>query len=1220
MLRIALFELRYQWRQPITWVATFFFFLLTFGASSSDGIQIGGGLGNVERNAPIVIIQMLTIMTLLGVFLTTLFVAGAILRDFDRQSHELIFSRPISKLDYLGGRFLGSFVTAATVTLGCALGIVVGSSMPWVDAEFVGPFRLFPYLWAMGVMVLPNLLMTSGIFFALASWSRSLKTTYMGLVGMFTGYFLSGQYLGDLESRAIGALLDPFGLGPIQETIRYWTVAERNIALPELGGLLLWNRLLWSGVGLVVLVVASWRFRMSTEQPPVLDSLRRRLRPQLQKVVVQVSGLGGLARGRGRTLGPMPVVERHFDRGAALRQWWSQTRFEVASVFRGVLFLVLVGFGLVNLLFGLPFYERQYGTATHPVTRLMLEGLDGSFTFFLMIILGFYAGELIWRERSVKLDGVTDSMPVGNGVFLWAKLTAQLLVVLTFVGIGGLATLGYQAWHGFTRFEPALYAQGLVVLAVPFLLASFLFSFFQVVAKNKFFGYLLLILYIVSRVVMGILGYEHHLYRFAFGSDAIYSDMNGWGHFAQKIFWLDLYWALASGILVCLMVLLWQRGTDSGWRHRLRLARQRLRGPVVAALALLLVAFGATGGWIFYNTNVLNDYLNNDDLEERAADYEKKYRQYLDADLPRIVAVSTDVDIFPRERRVEARGEYRLVNENDTPLETFHVSIPTVTTVNSLDFGQHTVELDDAIHGYRIYRLAEPMAPGESRTFSFDLTVAAKGFPNSREDNRLAYNGTFFNNFDYFPSFGYNAGNELQDRSDRRKYDLPPVHRFAKIDDMAARANTYLTRDSDWVEFETTVSTTGDQIVIAPGYLQGEWREGDRRYFHYAMDAPILHFYSYLSADYQVARDQWKDVAIEVYYHEAHAFNVDRMIESVKDSLAYFEENFGPYQHRQMRIIEFPRYRRFAQAFPNTVPFSEAIGFVAKLDEDEDDPIDFPYYVTSHEVAHQWWAHQVIGGFVQGATMLSETMAQYSALMVMRQEFGDQHMRRYLKHELDRYLQGRGGELVEEMPLNLVENQPYIHYQKGSLATFALADHVGIEELNQATADFVREVKFQEPPFTISTELLDHWRGVVPEGREGLIEDLFETITLFENGVEEASYTARDDGTYEVTLATKAKKLRADGEGVETEIAIDDWIDIGVFGEDDDGEPTVLYLQKHHITEAEPTFTLVVDQKPIRAGIDPYNKLVDRDSDDNQKRVSEGEAATGEGAVAAGMG
>jgi aminopeptidase N len=361
-----------------------------------------------------------------------------------------------------------------------------------------------------------------------------------------------------------------------------------------------------------------------------------------------------------------------------------------------------------------------------------------------------------------------------------------------------------------------------------------------------------------------------------------------------------------------------------------------------------------------------------------------------------------------------------------------------------------------------------------------------------------------------------------------------------------------------------------------------------------------------------VKRDSWNGVAIEVYYHPDHTYNVDRMIDATKKSLDYFTKNFGPYQHRQVRIVEFPRYAQFAEAFPNTIPFSESIGFIARLD-DKPDSIDYVFYVTAHEVAHQWWAHQVMGGNVQGCTMLSETMAQYSALMVMEKEYGRDTMRRFLRYELDRYLQGRGTERIEELPLMLVENQPYIHYRKGSLAMYALRDAIGEEPLNRALASYIKAVAFQEPPYTYTPEFLEYIMQAVPADRLSILDDLFRNITLYDNRAETATWTKRDDGKYVVSVKVAAAKYRADGQGKETPATLDDWIDIGVFG---DKEPNgssqgrLLSLEKHHIDRADETFTVVVDAEPRKAGIDPLNKLIDRNPENNVTNVSAGAAPT----------
>jgi aminopeptidase N len=328
------------------------------------------------------------------------------------------------------------------------------------------------------------------------------------------------------------------------------------------------------------------------------------------------------------------------------------------------------------------------------------------------------------------------------------------------------------------------------------------------------------------------------------------------------------------------------------------------------------------------------------------------------------------------------------------------------------------------------------------------------------------------------------------------------------------------------------------------------------------------------------------------------------MIEATRQSLAYYSEQFSPYQHRQVRIVEFPRYAQFAQSFPNTIPFSESIGFIAKVDDETD--IDYPFYVTAHEVAHQWWAHQVIGANVQGATVLSETLSQYSALMVMEKAYGKNKMRRFLKYELDSYLQGRSFERKKELPLVYNENQQYIHYRKGSVVMYALRDYIGEDSLNTALARYIDAVGFQEAPYTTSLELLGELRAVTPDSLQYVLDDMFESITLYENRVDEAVFAEQPGRGYLVELTVNARKVHADSLGNESEVVFNDWIDIGVFEDDEEGGEldAPLYLQKHRIQAGENRITIMVDREPVRAGIDPYNKLVDRNTNDNVRSVT----------------
>jgi aminopeptidase N len=450
------------------------------------------------------------------------------------------------------------------------------------------------------------------------------------------------------------------------------------------------------------------------------------------------------------------------------------------------------------------------------------------------------------------------------------------------------------------------------------------------------------------------------------------------------------------------------------------------------------------------------------------------------------------------------------------------------------------------------------------------------------------------------PLPGYSRGAELDDNSVRRRYGLDPIERYPKLGDPEYLGVNQF-QVAERTAFRTTIGTSADQIAVAPGYLQREWRQGDRRYFEYEMDEKIWPFASFSSARYEVAEDQWGDVKLEVYYHPQHGYNIDSMMESTKKSLDYFTSEFSPYQYRQFRILEFPAYQRFAQSFPNTIPYSEAIGFIADLRDEKD--IDYVFYVTAHEMAHQWWGHQVVGANMQGMTVMVETLAQYSALMVMEREFGKPMMRRFLKYELDNYLQGRGGELIEELPLYLVENQPYIHYRKGSLVMYALRDAIGEDQVNLALRRFIEQWGYSEGRFPTAADLVDEFRAVAGEEYQQLITDLFERIILFDLQVTDAS-VEEVTGGYEVTMTIEAAKYAADGAGAEEEVPLSSQLEIGVFGprsEDlgDDDLPEPLLLERVLITSGEQTLKFTVSEKPQRVGVDPYVKMIDRNPDDN---------------------
>jgi aminopeptidase N len=381
-----------------------------------------------------------------------------------------------------------------------------------------------------------------------------------------------------------------------------------------------------------------------------------------------------------------------------------------------------------------------------------------------------------------------------------------------------------------------------------------------------------------------------------------------------------------------------------------------------------------------------------------------------------------------------------------------------------------------------------------------------------------------------------------------------------------------------------------------------------RRTAHFISTAPILDFFSIQSADYEIASRDHNGLKLSVYYHEGHDWNVAKMLKAMATALDYYRANFGPYQFNYARIIEFPGYESFAQAFAGTMPYSESIGFVAKTDDP--DKIDFTTYVVAHEMAHQYWAHQVIGADQQGGTLTSETLAQYSALMVMKRLYGPDKIRRFLKYELDGYLRNRKGEVLEEQPLERVENQQYVHYNKGSIAMYLLQERLGEAAVNRALARFDARFRFKGPPYLRSVDLIDEFRkeARTPEQQQ-LITDLFERITLYDLKVTDAKTKREGDG-WTTTLTISAGKSYANGKGDESSAKLSEPVEVGLFtarpGLGAFSAKDVVLMERRPIHGGAQQIVLHSKQKPAFAGVDPYNFYVDRNSDDNVGAVTAG--------------
>jgi aminopeptidase N/ABC-type transport system involved in multi-copper enzyme maturation permease subunit len=1195
LLGITNFEIRYQLRNPVFWVSVAVFFLLGFGITASENVSIGTP-GGVHENAPSAIAIATAILTLFYLFVVTAFVANAIVRDDSSGFAPIVRATSVTARQIVLGRFLGGLIIAWLGYLAVPIGMFAGSSMPWVDPETVGPQKLAYYAWNFWVFAVPNVLLLCAVLFALATVLRSMMAAYIGAVLLVMGYLVATSILGQkIEYRDTFARFEPLGNAALGEATRYWTQAELNSRLVDLSGALLFNRVFALLLAVGFLAITLWRFTM-TERAPSKRRLRR-----LAKRQAKEQALASVAPARGGELLHIRDV-----RPSHATQFMTRLRIEVRMILTSPGLIVLTLFAVANTAGFLWFAYSQYGTVDHPRLSAIINAVSGNFTVILLMIAGFYGGELVWRERDRKLNELIDSTAVPNWVMTVPKILAIFLVLLA-VNVAAMATgLFYQLVEGARFVGIAQYLTWFILpAAIDGLLVAVLAVFLQLLSPNKYVGWGLHFIWFVSGIFLSNMGYSDPLYRYGRTPQVPLSDFVGQGSFWKGAAVFRFYWLCFALILCVIAHLLWPRGTDVSLRTRFRRLRHSLSAPAIATIAVAAAAMIGTGVYGYHNIKVLNRYQTADELEKFQADYERKYLKYEKLPQPSVTNVVLNGQLYPKQRLLIVDGRYDLANKTSTPIGEIHVRKGDPDTeFLKLEIPGARLVSDDKQFGYRIYRFDRPLAPGATASLSWRSRVWRRGFRAAAPATDILENGTFANNNDFAPVIGMSRQGLLRDRAKRRRQHLPPELRPAKLEDMSATRSNYV--NADWVTADITLTTDAGQTPIAPGSRVSDVTANGRRTAHFVSKAPILNFFSMQSADYRVASAKHNGLNLSVYYHAGHDWNVGKMLRAMAVATDYYRSHFGPYQFDYARIIEFPGYNSFAQAFAGTMPYSESIGFVANTDNP--DKIDFTTYVVSHEMAHQYWAHQVIGADMQGGTLTSETLAQYSALMVMKHLYGPDKIRRFLKYELDNYLSSRQGEAVEEVPLERVENQAYIHYRKGAVAMYLLQERLGEDAVDRALARFDAKWRFKGPPYLRSVDLIDEFRkeAKTPEQQQ-LITDLFERITLYDLKVKAAS-TRKDATGWTTTLTIGADKFYASGKGVETRAKLAEPIEVGLFtarpGLGAFSQRNVIMMQRRPLRNGDQRIVLHSAAKPAFAGVDPYNFYIDRNSDDNVKEVT----------------
>jgi ABC-2 type transport system permease protein len=442
---VFLFEIVYRKSRPATYVYAIIIFITCFLAVASP---IQRAVGQIYPNAPYLIAFWTLIMSFVFTMVTSAMMGVAIVRDFEHHTEGILFSYPISKFDYLMGRFWGSFFVLVlmngAVVLGLVAGITLGPYAPWEVAwrnKELLPFDLWHYLQPFLILTVCNLFITGAIFFMCGALARNTIVIYTQGIILLVLFNVGNSFLGDQGPTAFAALVDPFGVQAVVYYTRYWTTAEQNVQLIPFDGLILYNRLLWLCVGVVSLVITYYGFSFHTIRNSITDKKLDRKAAEIPQKQTEDIRLN------------TAVASIH-----PVGQWLRLSVFYFKMVWKEIPFLAIMATGILALCVNAFKMNDMYGTSSYPTTYAILTLLN-SFTFFLLIIAILYTGELIWKERSVNVHLMVDALPIPGFTSLAAKFMGMLLVYasLLFLLIHNAGSLRLLSFRSVCLFRYALH-------------------------------------------------------------------------------------------------------------------------------------------------------------------------------------------------------------------------------------------------------------------------------------------------------------------------------------------------------------------------------------------------------------------------------------------------------------------------------------------------------------------------------------------------------------------------------------------------------------------------------------------------------------------------------------------------------------------------------------------------------------------------------------------
>ncbi|KGD66893.1 M1 family aminopeptidase [Flavobacterium aquatile] len=1006
---------------------------------------------NLAFNSPYQVAFITAFLSLTSIFFATLFSAQLALKEIDFNLNLIYFSLPISKKQFLWSRFTSIFILSFGFTLLLTISFFIGRNFDSNGMKNVD-FNFFFYLIPILIFTAINTFFVVTITTSIGWFSKSKLFIYVSGLLLYVLYmvsmlfssspFMANQLPQSKQAQIISAIFDPFGLSAYFYQTAHLTIEQRNTDLLFPNGILLANRIGILLFSILVLILATKRFSIIKKVKSI----------KVKSVPNEVSSL------------PFAFVTTEKSNKVKLQSFFSFTKMNWIYVVKSIPFIVIV----LSLLFavGMEMYaEIEKGIRLpqkYASSGLMISTIIQNFYVLGALILVFYGNDLYWRSKNANFHYIEESTP-NFSIKFWSIWLTLIILSFVFTTVLILEGIAFQFLYNYPNIEWNVYTKSFLFTTFPLILIGGFTLIFQKIIKNKYFALAIsgiFVLLMTTSLGKSIIKYP--LLKFLHTISFDYSDMNGFGSY-ENAFIQRLFFGF---VLVFFLLYFIHQSKKS-----------------VAKISFWLIAIFSLGLLSFLGKNSVSGYVSKDKNQEELAqvNYEKQFRNFQNKSQPTITKVTTRVDLFPSENAYSIKGNYVLENKTQQPITEILFNFSDYFEIKKAVL--HTENGAISItNQYQIIRLKKVLLPYQKISFDFELYYQWKPVNGHQSFNAIVENGSFMRISRYFPQIGYNVSNEIENEKIRKQYQLGKRTEITRLE-----APKVL--NDDFISLDMIVSTEASQTVIGIGELSKQWKEKNRNVFQFQADAIPFRF-AISSANYAVKKERYKGKSFEVYYHPTHSENVAHLIKNAKITMDYCESNFGKYPFKTIRFAEISGFTKGfnATAYPATIYMNENMSFHCNISADKQQ--DVINELAGHELAHLWWGNsQIDPDEREGDVMLTETLAMYTEMMLLKKMYGKQKAAESIAMHQDIFESEKG--FSGDAPLiKATGDLTHVAYSKGAVAMYKLSELLGEEKVNLALRNFLNKHKYPNPK-PISTDFLEEVYRVADKKQHKEIDILF---------------------------------------------------------------------------------------------------------------------------------